>query len=81
MIFARRFTRFLNFAVMVLFAGSPVAADEVIRIMAANTSTGTQDYDNGEGSRIFQGLDPDIARVIDGTDFHFATPEARLGNC
>ena len=72
MICARRFTRFLNFAVMVLFAGSPVAA---------NTSTGTQDYDNGEGSRIFQGLDPDIARVIDGTDFHFATPEARLGNC
>ncbi len=39
-------------------------ADEVIRIMAANTSSGNlQSYDPGEGNRIFQGLDPDIALV------------------
>ncbi len=52
-------------AVVFLLGGfmSPLVADEVIRIMAANISTGTQDYDNGEGNRIFQGLDPDIALV------------------
>ncbi|PAW70696.1 MAG: hypothetical protein B9S38_07405 [Verrucomicrobiia bacterium Tous-C4TDCM] len=39
-------------------------ADEVVRIMAANISSGTnQSYDGGEGSRIFDGLNPDIALV------------------
>lgn len=42
----------------------PGHADEVIRIMAANTTSGNiQSYDPGEGNRIFQGLDPDIALV------------------
>ncbi len=39
-------------------------ADEVIRIMAANITSGNgQDYDLGHGNRIFQGLDPDITLV------------------
>jgi endonuclease/exonuclease/phosphatase family metal-dependent hydrolase len=39
-------------------------ADETIRIMAANTSSGNnQSYDPGHGNRIFQGLDPDIALI------------------
>jgi hypothetical protein len=38
--------------------------DEVIRIMAANTTSGNlQSYDPGEGVRIFQGLDPDIVLI------------------
>ena len=44
--------------------GAVSTADEVVRIMAANISSGTnQSYDGGEGSRIFDGLDPDIALV------------------
>lgn len=53
---------------------SSLPADEVIRIMAANTTSGTlQSYPtdglgpagglSGPGNRIFQGLDPDIALV------------------
>jgi len=39
-------------------------ADEVVRIMAANTSSGNdQSYDAGHGSRIFDGLNPDVALV------------------
>jgi len=39
-------------------------ADDGIRIMAANTSSGNnQSYDPGHGNRIFQGLRPDIALV------------------
>lgn len=39
-------------------------ADQVIRIMAANTTSGNgQSYDPGEGNRIFRGLAPDIALV------------------
>jgi len=39
-------------------------AGEVIRIMAANITSGTaQSYDPGEGNRIFQALAPDIAMV------------------
>jgi hypothetical protein len=64
MIFARRFTRFLRLAVVVLLAGSPLAADEVIRIMAANITSGSnQSYDPGDGIRIFQGLDPDVVLI------------------
>ena len=44
--------------------GAVSMADEVVRIMAANISSGTnQSYDGGEGSRIFDGLNPDIALV------------------
>ena len=44
--------------------GAVSTADEVVRIMAANISSGTnQSYDGGEGSRIFDGLNPDIALV------------------
>lgn len=39
-------------------------ADQVIRVMAANTTSGNnQSYDPGHGNRIFLGLDPDIALV------------------
>ncbi|WP_367874633.1 Ig-like domain-containing protein [Luteolibacter sp. Populi] len=39
-------------------------ADEVVRIMAANITSGNnQSYDPGHGNRIFRGLDPDIALV------------------
>ena len=44
--------------------GAVSTADEVVRIMAANISSGTnQSFDGGEGSRIFDGLNPDIALV------------------
>jgi len=46
-----------------LLAGT-LSADEVIRIMAANITSGNgQNYDPGEGNRIFLGLKPDIALV------------------
>jgi endonuclease/exonuclease/phosphatase family metal-dependent hydrolase len=42
----------------------PALGDEVIRIMAANTTSGnSQSYDPGEGIRIFQGLVPDIVLI------------------
>lgn len=63
MIFARRLTPLLILALGWAVSCSPTVADEVIRIMAANISTGNQNYDNGEGNGIFQGLDPDIALV------------------
>lgn len=44
--------------------GVDVRADETIRIMAANLTSGNaQSYNEGHGNRIFQGLDPDIALV------------------
>ncbi|MCW1916145.1 Ig-like domain-containing protein [Luteolibacter sp. GHJ8] len=57
--------RFFALAAVSLGLLAPVSwADEVIRIMAANTSSGNlQSYDPGHGNRIFQGLDPDIALV------------------
>lgn len=40
------------------------AAGETLRVMAANTSSGKrQNYDGGEGNRMFRGLRPDIALV------------------
>jgi hypothetical protein len=64
MISARRFVRVLPFAVVMAFAFSPLAADEVIRVMAANITSGNgQSYDPGDGIRIFQGLDPDIVLI------------------
>ena len=51
-------------AIVFLVSGLRLAADEVIRIMAANTTSGSnQSYDLGHGNRIFQGLDPDIVLV------------------
>jgi len=45
-------------------SASCLMAGEVIRIMAANITSGTnQSYDPGEGNRIFQALAPDIAMV------------------
>lgn len=39
-------------------------AETPLRIMAANTTSGNrQSYDPGEGTRIFQGLDPDIVLI------------------
>jgi endonuclease/exonuclease/phosphatase family metal-dependent hydrolase len=59
--------RFLLGLLTVAFAAalvSPVLADERLRIMAANLTSGNgQSYDPGEGNRILQGLDPDIVMV------------------
>ncbi|MDB4673835.1 hypothetical protein OAF27_03365, partial [Verrucomicrobiales bacterium] len=42
----------------------PATADQRVRIMAANITTGSdQSYDPGEGIRIFQGLMPDVALI------------------
>lgn len=39
-------------------------AETVLRVMAANTTSGNrQSYDPGEGTRIFQGLSPDIVLI------------------
>lgn len=56
--------RHLTLAIAAVIACSHAVADEVIRIMAANTTSGNfSSYDPGEGNRIFQGLDPDIVLV------------------
>ncbi len=34
-----------------------------LRLMAGNLTTGSQNYNNGEGTRIFQGTKPDVAMV------------------
>lgn len=34
-----------------------------LRLMAGNLTTGSQNYNNGEGTRIFQGAKPDIAMI------------------
>jgi endonuclease/exonuclease/phosphatase family metal-dependent hydrolase len=34
-----------------------------LRLMAGNLTTGSQNYNNGEGTRIFQGTRPDVAMV------------------
>jgi endonuclease/exonuclease/phosphatase family metal-dependent hydrolase len=62
---SRVFFRTAALAATCLGLLAPAAlADEVVRIMAANTSSGNnQSYDPGHGNRIFQGLDPDIALV------------------
>ncbi len=50
---------FLSFAIT-----AALRADERIRIVAANLTSGNgQDYDPGEGSRILQGLQPDIVLI------------------
>ena len=42
----------------------PATAQTTLRIMAANTTSGNrQSYDPGEGTRIFQGLEPDIVLI------------------
>ena len=65
MLVRRVFARltFLSSLFSVLFAtASP--ADEVVRIMAANITSGNdQSYDAGHGNRIFDGLNPDVALV------------------
>ncbi len=64
MIFVQLLARHLAFAIALVIACPHAVADEVIRIMAANTTSGNnQSYDPGEGIRIFQGLDPDIVLI------------------
>lgn len=59
----RLFTKILV-SMGLLFGALPLSADEVIRVMAANLTSGNgQDYDPGEGIRIFQGLKPDIVLI------------------
>jgi endonuclease/exonuclease/phosphatase family metal-dependent hydrolase len=56
--------RFLFALLLVVAFARPTRADELIRIMAANITSGNlQSYDPGHGNRIFQGLKPDIALV------------------
>ena len=64
MIFTRLCKSYFMLLIVAAVSCSLAVADEVIRIMAANTTSGSgQDYDPGEGNRIFQGLDPDIVLV------------------
>ncbi|MEL6899487.1 MAG: endonuclease, partial [Cyanobacteria bacterium J06606_4] len=51
-------------ALGLLVAAPAGLADTPLRIMAANTTSGNrQSYDPGEGTRIFQGLAPDIVLI------------------
>ncbi len=64
MVFTQRFNSHLILALTWVIGCSSGLADEVIRIMAANITSGNnQSYDPGEGIRIFQGLDPDIVLI------------------
>ncbi len=64
MIFTRLFKIHLSLILAATLSCSLAAADEVIRIMAANITSGNnQSYDPGEGIRVFQGLDPDIVLI------------------
>jgi hypothetical protein len=57
-------TRHLVIALVSLLISNSLRADETIRVMAANLTSGNlQSYDPGEGNRIFQGLHPDIALI------------------
>lgn len=59
-----QFSKSLTLALAATVFCSAAAADEVIRILAANITSGNnQSYDPGEGNRIFQGLDPDVVLV------------------
>lgn len=46
-----------------LSANAPTLAGTRLRLMAGNLTTGSQNYNNGEGIRIFRGTAPDIAMV------------------
>ena len=47
--------------ILVLGGGASLRADERIRIVAANLTSGNgQDYDPGHGARILRGLQPDV---------------------
>ena len=51
-------------AIVLSAIASPATAQTTLRIMAANTTSGRfQSYDPGEGTRIFQGLQPDIVLI------------------
>lgn len=51
-------------AVALLVSTAAPAANTPLRIMAANITSGNyQSYDPGEGTRIFQGLDPDLVMI------------------
>ncbi|NEZ57707.1 pre-peptidase C-terminal domain-containing protein [Adonisia turfae] len=50
--------------VLAMLMAKPAVSQTTLRIMAANTSSGNrQSYDPGEGTRIFQGLTPDIVLI------------------
>ncbi len=57
-------TRLGVFALLLLVSGLGLRADTLLRIVAANISSGNnQSYDPGHGTRIFQGLDPDVVLI------------------
>jgi endonuclease/exonuclease/phosphatase family metal-dependent hydrolase len=59
-----QFFRILLVPLVALLSGMRSSADEVIRILTGNITSGNfSSYDPGEGNRIFQGLHPDIALI------------------
>ena len=74
MISVRKILRPAAILLMALVGVVPVSADQRVRIMAANTTTGdNQSYNDGEGIRIFQGLAPDVALI---QEFNFRNNSA-----
>ena len=63
----------------VLCLGFAAEADTSLRLMAANITSGNnQSYDPGEGTRIFQGLKPDVAMI---QEFNYSDNSATsIGN-
>lgn len=60
------FRSFLGWLVLVLVAcsGTTLSADQRIRLVAANLTSGNgQNYDLGHGGRILQGLQPDVVMI------------------
>lgn len=57
-------TRTFLLALAWCIAIASASGAEVVRVMAANTTSGNfQSYDPAEGRRIFKGLDPDIVLI------------------
>lgn len=64
MSFATRSTAAVLLAGAFLLASADAQAQTRVRLMAANITSGNlQSYDPGHGTRIFQGLDPDIVMI------------------
>ncbi len=69
-----RFLRRLGIVVLLSGLATALRADERVRIVAANLTSGNgQNYDPGHGNRILQGLKPDIVMV---QEFNYLTNTA-----
>ncbi|MCH9827513.1 MAG: endonuclease/exonuclease/phosphatase family protein [Gammaproteobacteria bacterium] len=61
---AKRLQLLFVLTLLCVFWWTPAPADSTVRVMAANISSGNyQSYDPGEGTRIFQGIDPDVVLI------------------